>query len=84
MSCGKYSPTVSKSYMVDRDWFRKVEDEEGFDPDGYDRYGYHKDTCLDRAEKFEDDYLVYDEDLEAYAAYERVADDWRDVIIKFE
>lgn len=70
MSLGKYSPTVSMWYANDQDWYEKnggycsVYDAAGnvigyeiYDKDGYDSYGYHKDTELDRAGNSESDYL---------------------------
>ncbi len=48
MGVGKYSPTVSASYSVDRDWWEKNGGGHGngkfpdkdCDDDGYDSYGY--------------------------------------------
>ena len=58
MSVGKYSPTVSASYGADQEWHRKLQTEEDWhDDEGYDKYGYHKDTELDRAGYSEDDYM---------------------------
>ncbi len=49
---GKYSPTI---YGI----AEKIPyDENGIDPDGYDTYGYHHETELDRAGYSENDYLV--------------------------
>lgn len=49
---GKYSPTIFGIV-------KKIPyDENGIDPDGYDKYGYHYETELDRAGYSEDDYLV--------------------------
>lgn len=71
MSIGKYSPTVSMWYARDQEWFEKngghctvynaageVIDYTLYDKDGYDSYGYHKDTELDRAGNYENDYLT--------------------------
>lgn len=70
MSLGKYSPTVSKWYAEDQDWWHKngggcvVKNAEGivvdytlYDNDGYDSYGYHYMTELDRADHSEDEYF---------------------------
>jgi hypothetical protein len=52
---GKYSPTVSKAYRTDQDWFEKYagkdenECDNLYDPEGYDSYGYNKDG-FDRVE----------------------------------
>lgn len=70
MSLGKYSPTVSMWYAQDQQWYEKnggscividaagnVVDYRLYDKDGYDSYGYHKDTELDRAGYSESEYL---------------------------
>ena len=70
MSIGKYSPTVSMWYANDQNWFRKnggdcdVLDTDGnwlgyqsYDKDGYDEYGYHRLTELDRAGNYEYEYV---------------------------
>lgn len=57
----KYSPTVSRAYKTDQDWFKKYAGTDQYstinqyDPDGYDSYGYDEDG-VDRAGKREDDY----------------------------
>lgn len=62
---GKYSPTVSKAYMKDQDWWRKyagTDREDVYvdrDPDGYDHYGYN-DNDVDRAGNSE--YIYYRND----------------------
>lgn len=58
MGAGKYSPTVTAAYMKDQEWHRKLQSEEDWhDDEGYDSYGYHKETELDRAGFSEWDYL---------------------------
>lgn len=59
MSIGKYSPTVSKAYRVNQNWWNEnsgPEFDSGYDIDGYDRYGYNVDD-IDRAGYTEDEYL---------------------------
>lgn len=87
MSVGKYSPTVTSSYMNNQDWFTQhCEDPDAmYDRDGYDSYGYSVDG-YDRAGKTEDNYLSgnYDPDTDeflGYWTYEIVADGWRGVMI---
>lgn len=72
---GKYSPTVSRAYMRDQDWWRKYayagkSDDEfvQYDPEGYDSYGYDKDD-KDRAGNFEHEYYINDCPHPAYADY---------------
>jgi hypothetical protein len=93
MSIGKYSPTVSASYANDRDWWTKNGGgyDNGIDPtsygddQGYDSYGYHMVTELDRAEYSEDEYLSGSTDIDGYfighLSYEMIADAWRNIII---
>jgi len=60
MGVGKYSPTVHHWYSKDQTWHDRHKDnpaEDWYDRDGYDQYGYHKDTDLDRAGYSELDYL---------------------------
>jgi len=67
MGVGKYSPTVSMAYAMDQKWHDKLQTEETwYDDEGYDSYGYHKDTLKDRAGWTEWDYL---------GAYHRVNDE---------
>jgi hypothetical protein len=58
MSTGKYSPTVSAAYGTDQEWHDKllVENEQ-YDEDGYDRYGYNWPEEKDRAGYTESEYL---------------------------
>lgn len=77
---GKYSPTVSKAYQADQDWWRKYtgEDEHTYsqyDPEGYDSYGYDKDD-RDRAGNYE--YEYYSDDLEdgTNFKYNHALDTW--------
>jgi len=69
MSTGKYSPTVSYSYMRDGDWWKKNGGGHGNgknpdsddDDDGYDSYGYSGGGLgSDRAGCDEMEYLVND------------------------
>jgi hypothetical protein len=80
MSCGKYSPTVSRWYMIDQDWHDKhCEPGEWIDRDGYDSYGYHHETELDRAGYTELDYLQSGQlidDEYSYPLYEDVFFEW--------
>lgn len=85
MSVGKYSPTVSSWYRRDQEWHRKhCAENEWYDRDGYDSYGYHRDTDKDRAGYTEWDYLGdgrwinlnTDYERFAYELYEDVASDW--------
>ena len=57
---GKYSPTVSKAYQHNREWFVNYSKGEIYDPEGYDSYGYDKND-IDRAgneewQYYSDDY----------------------------
>jgi len=71
MGVGKYSPTVNYAYCRDQHWFERLESEEDWhDDEGYDSYGYHRDTRLDRAGYPERAYLISQE------LYESVLDDW--------
>lgn len=80
---GKYSPTVSRAYMHDQDWWRKYTGEDEFtynqyDPEGYDSYGYDKDD-VDRAGNHESDYYGNDawaEDEDYNIAYDTAYDEW--------
>ena len=71
MALGKYSPTVVKSYQIDQDWFRNysAENNEEFDPEGYDSYGYNE-NGFDRAGVHENDYMfnekLYEENDSAW------------------
>jgi hypothetical protein len=58
MSTGKYSPTVSAAYGADKEWHEKlcVENEQ-YDDEGYDSYGYNWPDEKDRAGYTEWDYL---------------------------
>ena len=82
MSCGKYSPTVAGWYARDQSWHdRHCEDGSIHDRDGYDSYGYHRDTGKDRAGYTEWDYLGDGRYIESwgeysYPLYEDVSSDW--------
>ncbi len=59
MGVGKYSPTVNVAYSRDQEWHRKLQTEDSwYDDEGYDSYGYHKDTEKDRAGYTEFDYMI--------------------------
>lgn len=80
MGVGKYSPTVSVAYSMDQKWHDKLCDpNDWIDRDGYDSYGYHKDTDLDRAGHSESDYLAsgqWVDDEYEYPLYDEVLSDW--------
>ena len=76
---GKYSPTVSRAYMKDQDWWYKYrvssdESYAAYDPEGYDSYGYNKDD-VDRAGNHEHDYYRNDCAHPGYADYNMAYDD---------
>jgi hypothetical protein len=72
---GKYSPTVSRAYTVNQNWFKEVYDENGYvtnyDAQGYDRYGYDKDD-VDRAGYHEHEYAYG----EIEGLYDNVQYEW--------
>ena len=83
---GKYSPTVTRAYMVDQKWWAKyayvgVTGDEfvQYDPEGYDSYGYDKND-VDRAGNKEFDYVRndgdYDRDEDYNLAYDAALDEW--------
>ena len=80
MGVGKYNPTVSAWYQTDQKWFAKycVKDEWN-DIQGYDCYGYHHETDLDRAGYYEYDYLhgEWQGDEYVYPLAERIYEEWR-------
>lgn len=85
MGVGKYSPTVNSWYRRDQKWPEKhCAENEWYDRDGYDSYGYHRDTEQDRAGYTEWDYLGdgkwADEGLPTeeyvYDLYEYVMGEW--------
>jgi hypothetical protein len=80
MSTGKYSPTVSAAYGADQEWHRKLRPEDDwYDDEGYDSYGYHKETEKDRAGYSEWDYLSTfetDGDYFHHSLYYYVQDQW--------
>ena len=81
MGAGKYSPTVTRAYMQDQEWHRKLQTETDWhDDEGYDSYGYHRDTELDRAGYSELDYLSsgrWDDEDFSYPLYDNVYSEWR-------
>jgi hypothetical protein len=82
MSVGKYSPTVSHSYRVDQEWFRKNGGDfdngnnhnSQYDNDGFDSYGYAA-NCLDRSGHTENEYLTTS-DEDGYYLADRVYNEW--------
>lgn len=83
MSVGKYSPTVSRAYQKNQNWWAenggntdKKDYESWYDNDGFDSYGYNKDD-IDRAGNNESDYLChYDVEYDVYTLAETTYDDW--------
>ena len=78
---GKYSPTVSRAYMADQEWWTKYayagysgDEFVQYDPEGYDSYGYNKDD-VDRAGNNEYDYMRNDSAHPEYADYNIAYDD---------
>ena len=72
---GKYSPTVSRAYMKDQEWWTKYsgsdkpsEEYVQYDPEGYDSYGYDKND-VDRAGNHEHEYYSNDCPHPSYADY---------------
>lgn len=58
MGVGKYSPTVTVAYLRDQEWHSRLQTEmDWHDDEGYDSYGYHKETKQDRAGYTEGDYI---------------------------
>jgi len=92
MGICKYSPTVTKSYMVDRCWFDKAPKHPEkcyMDADGYDSYGYKDGDGPDRAGYTETDYMVTWDDYEEsgmvdYYLYDRIAREWANKVITFD
>ena len=82
---GKYSPTVSRAYMMDQNWWDKFAGNNDpavynqFDPEGFDSYGYNKDD-VDRAGNLECEYYHndgdYDQDEDYNLAYDAADRDW--------
>lgn len=87
---GKYSPTVSAAYYVDKEWFRKFcnvaphgdQVYSPYDPEGFDSYGYDKND-VDRAGNHENEYihndaidLGFDNDEDFNFKYDRAHDAW--------
>jgi hypothetical protein len=72
---GKYSPTVSRAYSVNQNWFKEVYDDNGYvtnyDAEGYDRYGYDKDD-VDRAGYHEHEYAYSENE----GLYDDVQSEW--------
>lgn len=75
---GKYSPTVTVAYQTDQEWHRKYAQNEQYDPEGFDSYGYNADD-MDRAGNYEHEYYVDDVTDEWGSdnwAYNRASDAW--------
>jgi hypothetical protein len=83
---GKYSPTVTRAYMKDQEWWTKyayanVSGDEfvQYDPEGYDSYGYDKND-MDRAGNNEFDYIHndgdYNLDQDYNNAYDQADREW--------
>ncbi len=82
---GKYSPTVSRAYQADQEWWRKYtfarqpgDNWIQYDPEGYDSYGYDKDD-VDRAGNQECAYYSNDawaEDEDYNIAYDTAYESW--------
>lgn len=83
MSTGKYSPTVTRSYQEDQEWWNKHIDPNNplYDKDGYDSYGYDV-YGKDRAGYTDDEYLLnYDDYYEEYVLYkEKILEEWNYLI----
>jgi hypothetical protein len=89
MGVGKYSPTVGAWYSQDQNWHDNHcdpdSDKPWIDRDGYDSYGYHDVTELDRAGYSEWDYVAdgkwihsgTDQEEYVYELYDQVYWDWR-------
>lgn len=78
---GKYSPTVSRAYQADQEWWHRYTHDRQpgdnwiqYDPEGYDSYGYDKDD-VDRAGNSEYEYYVNDSAHPGYADYNMKYDD---------
>lgn len=93
MGVGKYSPTVFSWYDRDQEWHQKhCAENEWYDRDGYDSYGYHKDTNKDRAGYTEWDYLGdgrwigqgTDWEQYVYELSETVASEWNNRAFPWE
>ena len=80
MGVGKYSPTVTVAYLRDQEWHSRLQTEmDWYDDEGYDNYGYHRDTKLDRAGHTENDYLSCGEWIEeeyCYPLYDNILNQW--------
>jgi hypothetical protein len=85
MGVGKYSPTVSRSYMVDRDWWRKAAKDGAADPDGYDAYGYSQNgEGPDRAGNSGLEYIQQWNEESGFYLYEQTAREWSAKVISFK
>lgn len=61
-----YSPTVITAFEQKPDWFVANNGYNEFDKDGYNAFGYHKDTLKDRAGYSTQDYVNSLEYFENY------------------
>jgi hypothetical protein len=84
MSVGKYSPTVSYAYSVDKDWWEKNGGgtvDVNFDKDGYDSYGYDQ-FDRDRAGNYEDEYLFDGEWIDGELVYKLYQDTYAEWAVR--
>lgn len=75
-----FSPTVKNAYVQKSNWFCSMTNYGETDKEGYNSYGYHCETRLDRAGYSANDYLKsaeYFENAGYYSAlYEQVEQEW--------
>lgn len=80
MSTGKYSPTVHGWYNRNQQWHDQHRNsDDWYDRDGYDSYGYHRDTGRDRAGYTEWDYMddgQWLDDQYVYPLHDEVSVEW--------
>ena len=92
MSVGKYSPTVSRWYADDQNWWYKnggysdlstLNDDEGYDSYGYSDFDENHEYVgagngVDRAGYTESEYMqgAWDENEYTHDLYERISDEW--------
>lgn len=78
---GPYSPTVMSWYIEEPNWFEEY-CQNYYDIEGYNKFGYHKDTHLDRAGFSKYDYLkgewcdVDEETVYLYTLYNDTYEQW--------
>lgn len=75
-----FSPTVKQAYQQKSDWFSISSKHTGIDEQGYNGYGYHNQTGLDRAGFSHEDYInnaEYFENAGYYSPlYEQIESEW--------